>query len=68
METIHFTSGGYTTIKTASGSYSFRGVTPEELAEQRDDLVEQVARRQRQIAALDALSSGRSSQHPDALR
>lgn len=68
MKTIHFTSCGYTTIKTASGSYSFRGVTPAELAARRDELAAQVARCQRQIDALDALSSGQAVRHPDALR
>lgn len=68
MDPIHFTSGGYTHIRTSTGSYMFRGVTPEDLAKQRADIVDGIERRQRQLRALDALADGTSTQHPDALR
>lgn len=65
---IHFTSDGYTHIKTPTGSYAFKGTSLAALTAQRADLVHGDSRRQRQLAALDAFLQGKSVANPEALR
>lgn len=64
---LHFKSGGYTTIKTRAGQYSFFGIGKYEMLEHHKRLSTEAAHIARQLAALTVFLDGESVSDPAAL-
>lgn len=66
---LHFTSSGYTVIRTPAGSrYEFAGTSREDLEKHVADHRERIARETRFMEALQSYLDGNTEQSPEALR
>jgi hypothetical protein len=67
MKATHFTSGSYITVRTDAGTYSFLGKGTREMIRHQSRLAMQIARAQRQLAAVNAFLDGESECNSEAL-
>ena len=67
MKTLHWTSNGYTYLKSEQGQYAFKGVGEEALAAIANELEAQAKRKIRQAALITAYLNGETESNPEAL-
>ena len=67
MTPLFFTSGGYTTVRTASGQYSFQGTGTPDLLEHLSFIRREQRRMERRAVALEAVLNGAARLDPAAM-